>query len=772
MATLSSVSDRLSNRLSLASMRAALRREPWLAIIVAGHFFLALWYSMAIPPWEAHDEWPHYRYAAYIAENLALPDPNQRLTTEFEFDEVTQPPLYYILASIPMLLVDTQDGYRPVVNPYAPRGTGEAGVNFVLHDPDIEKWPWRGTLLALHLGRFVSVLIGSFGLLITYRLAQLLSPNSPGVALVAVGVHAFAPQYVFLGSVITNDILLAVLGAGALYFMLRMVVEGPTLGITLALGAVTALALLTKYLALAYLPVVALTLLFALWLHRTRRFEIEHSALATVILLAPIVILGGWWLLRNLHLAGVAVPRDPVSQAAIRAGLIGEGEIIANVSLIGPALVYGFKTFWVSFGWGNVGADDWVYGVWLVLVIGGILGTLFWVRRTSLPRRGALLLTISLFTAAVVALPLLRELIHNSPFLRGRYMMSLAPVLAWLIAQGWQQLSGRFWPWMQKLLVLWPATLSIALIPWLILPSYAPPSPIDPAAAPGATVNAVFGDSAELVKAYVDADVGVTAGKGLPVTLTWRVLARTKEPYTLAIHLVGPGGVSYGGVTTYPGRGNAATSVWQPGLVFSETYWIPTEARGPTPATGRIAISFFRPNDAAHYLPVKDRQGALIGDSLFFGELRIEPPASEPRLAPVDQPAIARFGGIVDLLAARIPETPQRAGWAIPIQLQWRVRNAPPRPLKLTAQLLDANGAPVAISDGSPTPHLSPHLWRAEDRLQALHWLRAPDDIAPGRYRLIIALYYADDLARLSATDAQGRPLPASAWTVGDVVIE
>ena len=85
-------------------------QRRWFLLILGIHLLLAVVYSIVVPPWEAHDEWAHYRYAAYIAEHLALPDPDQRLTTEFEFDEASQPPLYYLLAAVPMLAVDSEDG--------------------------------------------------------------------------------------------------------------------------------------------------------------------------------------------------------------------------------------------------------------------------------------------------------------------------------------------------------------------------------------------------------------------------------------------------------------------------------------------------------------------------------------------------------------------------------------------------------------------------------------------------------------------------------------
>ncbi len=451
------------------------KTQHWLGLILVGHVLLALFYSVIIPPWEAHDEWAHFRYAAHIAENLALPDPGQRLTSEFEFDEASQPPLYYLLASVPMLAVDTEDGYRPGVNRYAEWGTSEGGVNFALHDFSTETWPWSGTLLALHLGRLVSILISVFGLYVTYALVRLLSPKAPDVALIATGIQAFAPQYVFISSVMTNDILLFVIETVFIYLALRLLIDGLTMRLTLLFGLVTALALLTKYLALALLPLVVVVFLLAAWLHRKQSDSGRRLAVGFSVVFGMILVIGGVLFLRNFQLTGTWIPRDPVSQAALLAGITGNGFLGLNLSTVPTALRYGFETYWASFGWGNVGAPGWVYTVWLAMVLVGLVGLVFWFRSEAGKQSRHLLVVLILFIVAVVSLPLLRELLHDSSFLRGRYILSTLPIVVWVIAQGWAQISGRAWTWVRSLLLIWPAGLTLALAFFLIIPAYAPP---------------------------------------------------------------------------------------------------------------------------------------------------------------------------------------------------------------------------------------------------------------------------------------------------------
>ncbi len=777
MATLSSDSKHPSTKTptSLAFLRRFNSRH-WLGLIVVGHVLLSLFYSVIIPPWEAHDEWAHFRYAAHIAENLALPDPGQRLTTEFEFDEASQPPLYYLLAAAPMLAVDTEDGYQPSVNRYAKWGSSQGGVNFTLHDFSAEAWPWSGTLLALHLGRIVSILISVFGLYVTYALVRLLSPKAPDIALVATGIQAFAPQYVFISSVMTNDILLIVIETVFLYLALRLLIEGPTLRLTLLFGLVTALALLTKYLALALLPLAVIVFALAAWLHRKQTGSRRHLIVNLAALFGLILVGAGVQLLRNLQLTGVWIPRDPVSQAAVLGGISGTGFLGLDWSAVPDALRYGFETYWVSFGWGNVGAPTWIYGVWLALGLVGLVGLLLWVRSDAAKQSRSLLVVVLLYVVAVISLPLFRELLHDSSFLRGRYILATLPITVWVIAQGWAQISGRAWPWLRSLLLIWPAGLTVALAFFLITPAYAPPPSItaEAAEAMGEPVHVTFDQVAELISAQVWPTDTVRVGEGLGVTLTWRALARTDEPYKLAIHLVGAGDQSYGSVTTYPGRGNAATSVWQPGTIFSDVYRLDVGEGGLTPAHGKIKINLFKQSqDASDYLAVQDQQGNTIGDSVMLGSLRIDSAPDEPSpvTAPAVTPDLARFGDYLALTDARVPDIEQQPGWSVPVLLRWRALQAAPDDLTLSVQLLDEKGDWVAGSDGNPSVELPPLHWREGDQLHTIRWLDLSPDLPAGRYQVVALLYRTDDQSRVLAVDGNGQPLAESAWPVAQLTV-
>src|SRR6266545_4874554 len=80
------------------------------AVLLGLHAVLTLIYSFMTPLWDSFDEPGHYSYARYIAIHHALPPVGTKLS---DYDESHQPPLYYILAAIPMSFVDTSDNAQP-----------------------------------------------------------------------------------------------------------------------------------------------------------------------------------------------------------------------------------------------------------------------------------------------------------------------------------------------------------------------------------------------------------------------------------------------------------------------------------------------------------------------------------------------------------------------------------------------------------------------------------------------------------------------------------
>lgn len=194
----------------------------WLVVsILVGHFALSAVYSVATPIWEGPDELGHYRHVRFLVTNLSLPGPE---ASSSALDQLTHPPLYYMVTAILTSWVDTSDNLTPTANPLAATGTMEGGANSFIHS-DAEAFPYHGTVLAVHAARLVSVAIGTLSLLATYNLGRLLFPDRHDVALGATAINAFSPGFLFMSGVVNNDIMVTLFTALALLLSVRLVVR-------------------------------------------------------------------------------------------------------------------------------------------------------------------------------------------------------------------------------------------------------------------------------------------------------------------------------------------------------------------------------------------------------------------------------------------------------------------------------------------------------------------------------------------------------------------
>ena len=230
-----------------------IRKHRLAAFILFVHLALGIVYSIAVPIWEAYDEWGHYPYVHYIATHHGLPDRSKRLV-QYNDTVHSQPPLYYILGAVATFWIDTSDWHDPVQNRYSSLPTAMGGYNRALH-PYEEDFPWQGWVLAVHVVRFLSVLLSTVTVGLTYWIGRTLFPDRSEIAWGAMAINAFWPQFLFIGGVINNDNLVATFGSLVMLFMVRSVVGAPLwrdgAGLVLAqIGAVS-----SKIVGLAFLPV-------------------------------------------------------------------------------------------------------------------------------------------------------------------------------------------------------------------------------------------------------------------------------------------------------------------------------------------------------------------------------------------------------------------------------------------------------------------------------------------------------------------------------------
>ncbi|RME76530.1 MAG: phospholipid carrier-dependent glycosyltransferase, partial [Chloroflexi bacterium] len=299
------------------------------ALLAVLFVFLGLGYDLLTPVFENSDETLHYPYVKHVADGYGLPiaEPG-RLWNQ----EGTQPPLYYALAAAATFWLNT-DNLPDLLqrNPHwlftEVRSLLNDNQNLVLHGP-MDAWPYTRAALAVHIGRWVSLLFGLLTVLLTWRLARILFPDDLPLAATATALVALTPQFLRVSATVSNDSLSAALTTLAVLLAYRFTAperqaSGPeSLWPPFILGLVAGLAVLTK---LSSLSTVVLVAFIVFW---RRYFLAEiHDAPGQKLLRwwavigLTVLLVTGWWFFRNYRLYGEWLATDIHLNLAGRANI-------------------------------------------------------------------------------------------------------------------------------------------------------------------------------------------------------------------------------------------------------------------------------------------------------------------------------------------------------------------------------------------------------------------------------------------------------------------
>ncbi len=741
-----------------------------LSLLVLLHLLAGIAYSALVPAWEAPDEPAHANYVFFVARYKALPSLKGIPPSELTGKEFSQPPLYYVLSAIPIAVAGTDTTHDLVKNPYIWAG---GGVNYVVHDPAVEKFPWHGAILSLHLARLMSVLLSALGVIITYHLGRLLWDDE-WLSLLAASLYAFWPEFLFMGSVVNNDVLIAVLGSYIAFFGVRILRKEPRREDLWLLWGLTLVSFFVKYLALAFVPFVAVVSVATVAIHWD--FWKSHWRALTVLGGSLLLILASWFGY-NLKTTGVLVPRDPYALLLLAKKLKDPGQIASMVALVPRTVYHGFYSFWGVFGWCSISAPRWTFRLFGGMGSVGAVGLLVAFVKSRAKGRWHILLLL-LFLASVLALPMLREVSYGKTSLCGRYMLSGLTVVSILLAWGW----GSFLPSATSRRAAAIVTtivmigVSLYILLGTIVPAYAAPKIYKDAVPqrPQETeIHARFGDGIELVS-YQLWPQTVKPGHAVGVTAVWRCLKPMEKNYTLGLQILGRNMEVYGERYLYPGHGEFPTAMWKPGDTFREVYWIPPTRPGPLPSLGRVQISFFLDEGVGKWtpLPVTDASGKPIGGSLILGRLKLaaDSPVG-PRARPEHETAY-RFDDHISLAGYTLEGDPI-AGHRMNLTLFWRAEGRPSAAYTAFVHLVDEDGKQVLGADSPPGgPYYPSDIWDVGDVVTSTHALALPVGLPDGMYTLEVGLYRLDDGSRLAVSSPEGQSVPGGAVPLADVRVK
>lgn len=751
-----------TSKISSQASNQPVRR--WLFVILAIYLFLSLSYGILNPLFEAPDEHNHFFTAQFVSETGNLPfiglEPDRWLG-----QEAAQPPLYYVLAAILINPIETNMAWELTwPNPRVQLGDASSptNTNAFVHT-SAEDWPWQGHVLAGHLLRAFSAVMGLGTLLCIYGGARLIWPAKARRALLATAMVAFLPQFTFLHGTASNDPLVIFLVTFVLWQLLRLWYAAITPGHLLLLGLTVGLAILTKMVGLLLL-FYAIGFVLVVTLrdsqNKNKRDWTKSWLYRVTLIVIPALLLSGWLLWRNWSLYGDITASNQFVSIAGGNRAYSVFQVLAEMDGL-----------WVSlfavFGWFNIRAPQWVYFIWNGIVLAAIVGaflpfiSLVRSRPAGAKFRARLHGILSQDTLNKPATPALLlaawvilvyaglfMFLLQTPAAQGRLLFPAILPLALGLAYG---LSQYRWSGVYVIVPLLALTTSVFSLITVIPAAYKPPPILAASEIPFEAVLLEYelGQGIELVAAEVHTDIA-NPDEWIWATLYWQKTTKSSdtepgESPEYVLELYGHDNALVGKLQSYHGGGLFPATLWIPDELVADRLAVKLDERLDTPTQVRLNVKI-----------VGESESVDVGTVKVIPEQW--PAASESNLALLDG---------IRLTSVEWDSQVVQPGEILPLQLRWEVDEAPGRDLTTFVHLGDPSQPPVAQGDSPPLGGDYPTgLWSDGEVIDDEYSLVIPADLPAGRYSVHLGLYDPVSGARLPLT-IDGERQSNDAYLVG-----
>lgn len=579
---------------------------PLLALFVALHAL----YNWATPLGEGPDEPGHLAYVLFLADEGRLPVQRAAPEPSDVPGEGHQPPLAYALA-VPAVawLPPAERAILLTANPRFIWAGGDEPGAFMRFSREL--WPWEGLSLAWHMARAVSGLWGAVAVACTYLAARRLWPADAWLAPLAAGLVALNPQLLFSTALVSNDPLLAALGAAILWWCLRPGGEG-WLRWALVAGLLFGLALLTKQSALLLGPL----LLWGGW--RAAGGDLRRFVAVSLGWGLTALAVAGWWFWRNMALYG-----DLFGLGAFQAEFTTQPFAWGDPAAWAAALWQLFGSFWARFGWMSVAPPAWTLGLYAALVALAVAGLAWAAARPGGPGQSEArgwwagpAIALAMGLAWTLAFAATAGLVAW----QGRMLFPAVAGIALLLAAG-----------LRAARVAAPAALALlALAVFMPLGTIRPAytwvalAPSAAQAQLGSATYARFAASWErgVVLRGWRLDGAAAPGAALPITLTWNSLEPVPRPWTVFVHLVGQDETIVAKSNAQPRGATLPFPLWTPGDWVSDTHTLALPAELPA-GEYRLRVGLYRPDKDGRRQEVWAADEREAGDYAELGVVRV-----------------------------------------------------------------------------------------------------------------------------------------------------
>jgi len=729
-----------------------------LAVILTLFLMLGVAYSVINPIFESPDESLNYANIRYLVEERRLPVLAPDAATKAH-----HPPAYYALSALLTSWVSNEnfDAITERVNEFWIHQIDEPGVDnktLYLHEPALERFPYRDVALGVHLVRWLSLLMGAGVLLFVHATVRELVPSRPHVAVMATSLVAFNPMFLYISASVHDDALANLVAAAILYTTARLLTRGPTTHQVMALGGLLGLALLTKLTCLLIAPTVGLGLLLRV---RTKDGRPKWGSLVrsggAILLVA--LLTGGWWLVRNQLLYG-----EPTSMGRQVEAWGGLRSNAPNLAAAVRELGFLHDSFWGVFGYGQIPMPKWAYAfprLLGVLALGGWL--LQWSRHRSqresraldhigdLPS-GTLLVLVSAPLVTALTVFVRMTLIDTANF--GRYLFVSLGFLAPLCALGlgeWGRNSCA--DWTNIALVAGLIALAVFALVGVLRPAYASPPMLSPAQVQARVDSADlrFGESIRLVGENLSSH-RAKPGEEVTITLCWESLAVMEQDYVYFVHLLGQEERIIGARSTHPGLGRYPTSRWSVGDRFCDVIDVNLGQASPAPAVYDVEIGWH--NQGGDRLTAYAPDGSPI-DLVLLDQIKVTP--EQYPVVTVPQRLGVDLGGKITLLGYEADDLEVTTGETIQVTLYWEAKTPARDNYTVFLHLAAADGPPHAQHDDQPQNGTYPtSFWDVGEVVTETRTISIPAGLPSGEYPLLAGMYVLETGERLPRLGPDG----------------
>lgn len=708
-------------------------------------FCIGLTYIYALPHFESPDSITHIAMIDWVSDHQGRLPVQSKGHGQAYGQQASQPPLYYFLMMPIWSVMDTSD-YDDVINnrnllAISGHPWRYGNRNLVIYDqphpPNLE-----GVSGTIYMMRVVTLLMSCVTVYGVFQSARTILPERVGFAILATSFTAFNPQFLFIGSSVSNDNLVTMLATLITWQMLVMLRDGFQSRRSILLAVMIALATIAKLNGLVLVLMVALA---GLWVaYRTR--DLRGLLILGVSMLGFWLVLGSWWYIRNLELYDE---------------LFGTGAMIANygkrrtsLELLITGEWEGFRmSYWGLFGWFSVATTRLHYQIMdgvSFLSVAGIVVYLMRFRKQRLAMTAFSFLGIM----ATVGMVMLIWWTSQTTGSQGRLIFPYIVAFSLLMAMGLHAL------WIPSIAIAIPMMVFSIIAPFAyIMPEYDFPPQVEHV--PDTAIQTFTQWEDITLLGYEVPEQQRWGNKSeIPITLYWQPLAQTETDHALFISLIDDNGESISTLDSYPGWGTLPTTHWQPNTIYKDEYILQIRDGEDGFSSVQLQIGWYAFPDGNNILPILENGEHGLTYTIPIGAYVHHRTFQVLEDDPIEDGTI--FSDAIKLHAYQFLDGRE-------LQLEWRLTAPVSGDWRVFAFVMDAPYAdgddfePLLQKDASPRIPLQ--FLQLNEPVRTTHRFELPDDFV-GDYLVYVGWYNGDTGERLTIS------YPANMYPLEDIAFD